>query len=83
MSPVREPQLERKGRRMGHSGWWFLFVGLAIAIPGIVLIALGHGWSIGIGIAIVLIASGPAAIGIGLLVSAVVARWSARHKLFA
>jgi hypothetical protein len=76
-------ELERKGRRMGHSGSWFVVVGLLIAIPGIVLVLIDHGWSIGVGVAILLIASVPSAIGVGLLVSAAVSRWAARRKLFA
>jgi hypothetical protein len=68
---------------MGHSGWWFVLVAAAIAVPGIVLVSLGHGWSIGVGIAVLLIAGVPGTLGVGLLVSSAVSRWSARHKLFA
>jgi len=79
--PVADRQLERQGRKLGHTGVWWLTVGLVIAIPGIVLIAIGT--AIGLGIAIVLIASGPVGIGLALLVSSAISRWSARHRLFA
>jgi hypothetical protein len=81
--PPPERELERKGRRFGHSAAWFLLVAAVIAIPGIVLILIGRGWSVGVGIAVLLIASCPGAIGFGLLGSSVVSRWAARRKLFA
>jgi hypothetical protein len=80
---VKDRELERQGRRMGHSAGRFLLIGALVAIPGIVLVAIGHGWSIGVGAAVLLIASIPAFVGLGLLVSAAVSRWAARHKLFA
>ena len=80
---VQDRQLERQGRRLGHSAAWFILVGLVTAIPGIVLILIDHGWSVGVGIAVLLIASVPLVVGGGMLVSGVVARWSARRKLFA
>jgi hypothetical protein len=58
-------------------------LGLLLVIPGIVLIVLGYGWSIGVGIAIILIGGGPAVVGGVLLLAAAVSRWSARHKSFA
>ena len=61
----------------------FLLVALIPMIPGIVLIAVGTGALLGLGIALILIASCPVAIGLGLLCSGSVARWAARHKLFA
>ncbi len=83
MDAVRDRQLERQGKRMGHSGGWFVLIGVLIAIPGIVLVLIDHGWSVGVGTAVLLLASVPGAIGIGLLASSAIARWSARHKLFA
>jgi hypothetical protein len=82
-TPVREPELERQGRRMARPGLRLILAAVLIAIPGIVLVALDHGWSIGVGVALLLIASVPAAFGIALLLSSGVARWAARHKLFA
>jgi hypothetical protein len=83
MSTVKDRELERQGRRMARPGARFILAGIILAIPGIVLVALGHGWSIGVGAAVLLIASIPAAFGIALLLSSGVARWAARHKLFA
>ncbi len=68
---------------MGHSGTRLLLVGLVLAIPGVVLVLIDHGWSIGVGVAVLFIAAIPGAIGIGLLVSGAVSRWSARRKLYA
>jgi hypothetical protein len=78
---VKDRQLERQGRRLGHSGWWFLLVGLVVAIPGIILIVINT--ALGLGIAIVFIASIPAGVGVALLASSLVSRWSARRKSFA
>jgi hypothetical protein len=82
-TPVRDRELERHGRRMARPGARFIITGIVLAIPGIVLVALGHGWSIGVGAAVLLIASVPGAFGVALLLSSGVARWAARHKLFA
>ena len=68
---------------MGYSAGRFLLVGVVIAIPGIVLLLIDHGWSVGVGIAVLLIASIALVVGIGLLVSSAVSRWAARRKLFA
>jgi hypothetical protein len=80
---VADRELERQGRRMGYSASRFLLVGVVIAIPGIVLLLIDHGWSVGVGIAVLLIACIPLVVGIGLLVSSAVSRWAARRKLFA
>jgi hypothetical protein len=61
----------------------FLLIGLVMAVPGVVLVALAYDWSIGIGAAILLLASIPTVFGVALLVSSGVARWAARHNLFA
>jgi hypothetical protein len=80
---VQDRELERQGRRFGHSAAWFLLVGLVVAIPGVVLILIDHGWSVGAGIAVLFIAAIPGTVGLGLLVSSAISRWSARRKLFA
>jgi hypothetical protein len=56
---------------------------VVLAIPGILLIVLDHGWSVGVGIALLLLASIPAVVAGALLASGTVARWAARHRLFA
>jgi hypothetical protein len=58
-------------------------LGLIAALPGAALVVFTDGVATGIGIAIVALAGCPAVIGVGLLLSSLVARWSARHKLFA
>ena len=80
---VREPQLERQGRRLTQPALRFLLLAAVVAIPGIVLVVIDNSWSLPFGIALLLIASLPGAMGVGLLFSASVARWAARHKLFA
>jgi hypothetical protein len=79
----QDRELDRQGRRFGRSGGRLLLVGILLAIPGIVLVALDHGWSIGLGAAIILIGCVPGLWGLGLLISAGVSRWAARRKLFA
>lgn len=61
----------------------FLLIGLLVAIPGIVLVVVGHHWLLALGILLILLGSGPVGIGLGLVFSGSVARWAARHKLFA
>jgi hypothetical protein len=80
---VQDRELERQGKRMIGPGVRLIAVGAVAAIAGIVLIVIGHGWSIGVGVAVLLLASVPATIGVGLLSGGAVARWAARHKLFA
>lgn len=80
---VKEPQLERQGRRLAHPAWRFLLLALVVVIPGAVLVAIDNTWSLPFGIALILLASLPAGVGVALLCSASVARWAARHRLFA
>ena len=80
---VNEPALERQGRRMIRPALRFFAISLVPMIPGIVLIAIGHDGLLGLGIALILISSCPLAVGLGLLFSGSIARWAARHRLFA
>ena len=77
---VHDRELERQGKTFGNSGWRYLGIGIALAIPGVILLIVGD---TGIGLALVLIAGIPGVIGVVLLVASAVARWSARHKPFA
>jgi uncharacterized membrane protein YhhN len=81
--PVREPELERQGRRLARPGGWFIVVALIPAIPGAVLVTIDERWTFAFGLALLAIASCPLVIGIALLVSSAVSRWAARHRLFA
>ena len=78
---VKDPVLERQGRRMIGPAIRFVAIAAATAVVGIILIVFG--WSLGIGIALILLASVPGTIGIGLFTGGAVARWAARHRLFA
>jgi hypothetical protein len=80
---VMDPVLERQGRRMIGPAIRFMVIAALMAVAGIILILIGHGWSVGLGIAVLLLASVPGTIGFGLLSGGAVARWAARHKLFA
>jgi hypothetical protein len=80
---VEEPELERQGRVLGATGWRFLVLGLLAAVPGGALVVFTDGWAMAIGIAVLALAGCPAVVGAGLLLSSLVTRWSARHKLFA
>jgi hypothetical protein len=81
--PVKEPELERHGRRLGKPGWWFLSISLVGVIPGIVLIITAHGWSFALGLALLALGSCPFAVGVALVLASAVPRWAARHRLFA
>ena len=61
----------------------FIAIAAVMVIAGVVLIVIGHGWSVGVGIAVLLLACVPGTVGFGLLSGGAVARWAARHKLFA
>lgn len=78
-----ERRLERVGRRFGHSAAWFLAIAAVFLVPGIILILIGVTWSIAFGGLLVLLACIPGAVALGLIVSALVARWAARHRSFA
>ena len=80
---VKDRELERQGRRMIGPAVRFIAIAAALAVAGIILIVIGHGWSIGVGIAILLLAAVPGTVGFGLLSGGAVARWAARHRLFA
>jgi uncharacterized protein YjeT (DUF2065 family) len=83
LGTVQEPSLERTGTKLGRSARWFLTLALILVIPGVVLVVIDHTWSLAFGAALLLLGSIPGAVGIGLIVSGVVARWSARHNSFA
>jgi hypothetical protein len=80
---VEDRELERQGKRMIGPAVRFIAIAAVLAVVGVVLIVIGHGWSIGVGVAILLLASVPGFVGFGLLTGGAVARWAARHKLFA
>jgi hypothetical protein len=80
---VHEPELERKGRRLGRPGWWFLAIAIPIAIPGALLVALANSWAWALGIVLCVLAGPPAVVGLSLLLTSLVSRWAARHRPFA
>lgn len=80
---VSEARLERNSRRFGKSGGWFLAACLIIAVPGIVLIVLGHSWVFALGLALVAIALVPGIVAGGLAVLQRRAHWAARRRPFA
>ncbi len=80
---VQDPVLERQGKRMMGPAIRFIAVAAVMAVAGVILIIIGHGWSVGVGIALLLLAGVPGTLGFGLLSGGAVARWAARHRLFA
>ena len=68
---------------MTQPGLRLVLIGVIVAVPGILLVVLGSQGLLGFGIALLLIGSVPGALGLGLLFSGSVARWAARHRLFA
>jgi hypothetical protein len=60
--------------------WLFLALAVVVAIPGIVLIALGGAWARPIGIAVAAMACVPALIAFGLALGGLAAWWVARGK---
>ncbi len=78
---VKDRELERQGQRMLHPGLRFVVIGLVLAIPGIVLVV--GDWALPFGITLIFFGSLPFGVGLAMLLSASVARWAARHKLFA
>lgn len=80
---IREPELERHGRRFGRSAGRFFGIAAAPVIAGVLLVILTSGWAYDLGWVILVLGLLPAVVGVGLLLSSVVARWSARHKQFA
>ena len=80
---VQDPVLERQGKRMIGPAIRFIAIAAVLAVAGIVLIVIGHGWSVGLGIAVLLLASVPGTIGFGLFTGGAISRWAARHNLFA
>ena len=80
---VKDRELDRTGRRMIGPAVRFIAIAAVLAVAGVVLILIGHGWSVGVGVAVLLLAGVPGTIGFGLLTGGAIARWAARHKLFA
>jgi hypothetical protein len=80
---VEDPVLERQGKRMIGPAIRLIAVAAVMVAAGIVLILIGHGWSVGLGIALLLLACVPGTIGLGLFTGGSIARWAARHNLFA
>jgi hypothetical protein len=84
---VKDPQLERQGRRLGGAGRGVMLGSALVLIPGIVLLVVGLvagprvRWEVGI--ALLLIGGGPLVISATLMAASGVSRWAARHKLFA
>jgi hypothetical protein len=84
---VKDPQLERQGRRLGRAGGFWMLASTLLIVPGVVLLVLGFVlgtrvlWEVGI--AVLLIGGGPAVVSWTLLGASAVSRWAARRKLFA
>ena len=80
---IREPQLERQGKRLARPASRFLPIALALFVPGLLLVILGSSWVYAVGWVLIALSLPPATIALAALISSVVARWAARHKSFA
>jgi hypothetical protein len=80
---VREPELERQGKRLAKPGVGFSAVAACLLVPGVVMLVLGHSLVFTIGIVLVALSLPFASIAVAALSSAAVARWAARHRSFA
>ena len=78
---VEDRELERHGQRMLPPARGFLLVAAILAIPGLLLVVTDL--ALQLGLIMLAFASLPGVVGLGLLLTASVARWAARHKLFA
>ena len=78
---VEDRELERQGQRMLPPARGFLLVAAILAIPGLLLVVTDL--ALQLGLIMLAFASLPGVVGLGLLLTASVARWAARHKLFA
>jgi len=78
---VEDRELERQGQRMLPPARGFLLVAAVLAIPGLLMVVTDL--ALQLGLIMLAFASLPGVVGLGLLLTASVARWAARHKLFA
>jgi hypothetical protein len=78
---IKDRELERQGERMAAPARGFLLVAAIMAIPGLFFVVTDLAQTLGV--VMLVLASLPGVVGLGLLISASVARWAARHKLFA
>lgn len=61
----------------------FLAIAFVLLVPGVLLVVLGSDVLLAFGILLILLSTIPGTVAVGLLVSSSVARWAARHRLFA
>jgi hypothetical protein len=80
---VLHPRLERQGRKFGRVGERFSALWFVLFLPGILLVVLASGWAYDLGWVLVAFSLLPAMVAGALLVSAAVARWTARERPFA
>jgi len=78
---IKDRELERQGERMAAPARGFLLVAAVMAVPGLFFVVTDLAQTLGI--VMLVFASLPGVVGVALLLSASVARWAARHKLFA
>ena len=75
-----EPELDRQRQRFLAPSWWFLAIGAALEVPGILLLVLGHSWVEALGLAFIALGALPLTVGAALLVSAAVTGWTAHRR---
>lgn len=80
---VKDPDLERAGKRLMAPSGPFLAIAAAIAVIGVILLIAGSSWVWILGIVLVVLSGPPAVAGVALLTAAAVTRWAARRQPFA
>lgn len=80
---VADPELERQGKQLAAPVAGFVLTAIVLAVPGIVLLIVASSWAWALGLVLVVLAMPAAMVAVGALVSSAVARWAARHRLFA
>ena len=80
---VIHPGLEQKRRRLARPSKWFWLSALALALPGIALVVLGHGWVFVLGWVLIALGVLPLVVAVSLTGAAGVGWWAARGKPFA
>ena len=78
-----DAELETQARRLAVPAPWFVSVGALTALTGGALALFTGGWAWAVGLVLLALSGPPLVVGAALLLSSMVAHWSARHRPFA
>lgn len=74
---------EQRDRKLAASGGRFVAIGIPLVVIGVVLALVTSHTAVGIGVAIALLGSIPIVVGVTLMLTSGVSRWSRHGKPFA